>query len=86
LEFKSAQPVELPVASPKLKIQEVVSASGNPGSSGNSSVSGGSSVFASLPRSIADMGYAPICPTCGGMLRMEESCMKCMECGYSKCG
>jgi ribonucleoside-diphosphate reductase alpha chain len=86
LEFKSAQPAELPVATPKVKIHELVNAIGNPGGSGNSSVSGNSSAFTPLPRSIADMGYAPICPTCGGMLRMEESCMKCMECGYSKCG
>jgi ribonucleoside-diphosphate reductase alpha chain len=36
--------------------------------------------------SIADMGYAPACPSCSAMLVMQEGCMKCAECGYSKCG
>lgn len=26
------------------------------------------------------------CPECGNGLRMEEGCMKCVSCGYSKCG
>jgi len=36
--------------------------------------------------SIADMGYAPACPNCSSMLIMQEGCMKCADCGYSKCG
>ena len=36
--------------------------------------------------SIADMGYAPACPSCSGTLLMQEGCMKCPDCGYSKCG
>lgn len=36
--------------------------------------------------SIANLGQAPICATCGGMLIMAEGCMKCESCGYSKCG
>ncbi len=36
--------------------------------------------------SIADMGHAPACPDCSSMLVMAEGCMKCMDCGYSKCG
>jgi len=85
LEFKSAQPAELPVATPKVKIHELVNAIGNLWFWQFQCLWQFFS-FTPLPRSIADMGYAPICPTCGGMLRMEESCMKCMECGYSKCG
>lgn len=36
--------------------------------------------------SIADMGHAPACPDCSSMMVMAEGCMKCMSCGYSKCG
>lgn len=30
-------------------------------------------------------GFSSICPECGGMLRFEEGCETCSECGYSKC-
>jgi ribonucleoside-diphosphate reductase alpha chain len=36
--------------------------------------------------SIANLGSAPVCATCGSMLIMAEGCMKCDSCGYSKCG
>lgn len=36
--------------------------------------------------SIADLGHAPACPNCSSMLIMQEGCMKCGDCGYSKCG
>ncbi len=36
--------------------------------------------------SIANTGYAPACPDCGTMLAIEEGCMKCHACGFSKCG
>lgn len=36
--------------------------------------------------SIANLGNAPVCATCGSMLIMAEGCMKCESCGYSKCG
>ena len=36
--------------------------------------------------SIANFGYAPVCPVCSMMLKMQEGCMKCDSCGYSKCG
>ena len=36
--------------------------------------------------SIANLGSAPVCPTCSNMLIMAEGCMKCDSCGYSKCG
>jgi ribonucleoside-diphosphate reductase alpha chain len=76
LEFKSAQPAEL-VPGLAVRIQETIPVSSAPMATGSASVS---------QRSIADMGYAPICPNCSGMLRMEEGCMKCSECGYAKCG
>jgi ribonucleoside-diphosphate reductase alpha chain len=36
--------------------------------------------------SIANLGNAPVCPSCANMLIMAEGCMKCDMCGYSKCG
>ena len=30
-------------------------------------------------------GFSSICPECSGMLRFEEGCETCCECGYSKC-
>ncbi len=36
--------------------------------------------------SVANFGYAPVCPTCSSMLVFQEGCMKCESCGYSKCG
>ena len=36
--------------------------------------------------SIANLGNAPVCPSCASMLIMAEGCMKCDMCGYSKCG
>lgn len=36
--------------------------------------------------SIANLGSAPVCPSCSNMMLMAEGCMKCEHCGYSKCG
>ncbi|MCX6797510.1 MAG: adenosylcobalamin-dependent ribonucleoside-diphosphate reductase [Candidatus Doudnabacteria bacterium] len=36
--------------------------------------------------SIANLGNAPVCPSCANMLVFAEGCMKCDSCGYSKCG
>lgn len=36
--------------------------------------------------SIANLGNAPVCPTCSNMMVFAEGCMKCENCGYSKCG
>lgn len=43
--------------------------------------------FSTVPkeRSLADIGEAPACPECGGMLEFSEGCLKCPLCGYSKC-
>jgi len=35
---------------------------------------------------LADFGHAPACPDCGDMLTMEEGCLNCHSCGFSKCG
>ncbi len=35
--------------------------------------------------SIADSGFAPECPDCGGILEHEGGCHVCRACGYSKC-
>jgi tRNA(Ile2) C34 agmatinyltransferase TiaS len=36
--------------------------------------------------SIANLGNAPVCPSCSNMMIFAEGCMKCEACGYSKCG
>ncbi len=36
--------------------------------------------------SIANLGNAPVCPSCTNMMIFAEGCMKCEHCGYSKCG
>jgi ribonucleoside-diphosphate reductase alpha chain len=36
--------------------------------------------------SIANLGNAPVCPSCANMMILAEGCMKCDMCGYSKCG
>ena len=36
--------------------------------------------------SIANLGNAPVCPSCANMMVLAEGCMKCEFCGYSKCG
>ncbi|MDE2311480.1 MAG: adenosylcobalamin-dependent ribonucleoside-diphosphate reductase [Patescibacteria group bacterium] len=36
--------------------------------------------------SIANLGNAPVCPSCANMMVLAEGCMKCEHCGYSKCG
>ncbi|MBI4434597.1 hypothetical protein HY635_02160 [Candidatus Uhrbacteria bacterium] len=36
-------------------------------------------------RSLANVGWAPECPDCAGMLQFQEGCMTCRGCGYSKC-
>ena len=36
--------------------------------------------------SIANLGNAPVCPSCASMLVFAEGCQKCDSCGYSKCG
>ncbi len=49
-------------------------------------VSTGATVSDPKKMTVADFGHAPVCQTCGSMLRMAEGCMKCESCGYSKCG
>lgn len=39
----------------------------------------------SSPKSIADLGDIPECPSCGSVLDMAEGCLTCRACGYSKC-
>jgi ribonucleoside-diphosphate reductase alpha chain len=36
-------------------------------------------------KQMADYGEAPVCTECGGMLEFTEGCLKCPNCGYSKC-
>lgn len=36
-------------------------------------------------QSLADIGEAPACQECGSILIFAEGCMKCENCGYSKC-
>lgn len=36
-------------------------------------------------KDIADYGFMPGCPECGAQLVMEEGCVSCKNCGYSRC-
>ncbi|OJI07208.1 hypothetical protein BK004_01610 [bacterium CG10_46_32] len=42
-------------------------------------------IVSTASASMADYGYAPDCPSCGGVLEMGEGCQLCRSCGYSKC-
>ncbi|HLC99537.1 MAG TPA: vitamin B12-dependent ribonucleotide reductase [Patescibacteria group bacterium] len=47
----------------------------------------GHAALSAAPKiSIANMGMAPACPDCGGMMELGEGCLKCRLCGYAKCG
>ena len=37
-------------------------------------------------QSLADMGMMPQCPDCGDNLVLQEGCMACKSCGFSRCG
>jgi ribonucleoside-diphosphate reductase alpha chain len=50
------------------------------------SLNGGTLTQKTQRVSIANLGNAPVCPTCANMLLFAEGCMKCESCGYSKCG
>ncbi|MEK7076866.1 MAG: ribonucleotide-diphosphate reductase subunit alpha, partial [Patescibacteria group bacterium] len=36
-------------------------------------------------KAIADFGMMPGCPDCGAALQMQEGCMSCKSCGFSRC-
>jgi ribonucleoside-diphosphate reductase alpha chain len=36
-------------------------------------------------KSIADFGFMPGCPDCGSPLLMQEGCISCKSCGFSRC-
>lgn len=40
----------------------------------------------SSTRDVADYGYMPECPECGGQIVMSEGCIECKGCGFSRCG
>ncbi len=36
-------------------------------------------------KDVADYGFMPGCPDCGSKLVMEEGCVSCKNCGYTRC-
>ncbi|MDO8474171.1 MAG: LAGLIDADG family homing endonuclease [bacterium] len=36
-------------------------------------------------KSVADFGFMPGCPDCGAPLLMQEGCISCQACGFSRC-
>jgi len=66
----------------KITLEEKISAGGGSALGGN-----GSLTYKNTQKiSIANLGNAPVCPSCASMLILAEGCMKCDMCGYSKCG
>jgi len=54
---------------------------------GESAATAGSAPQAVATRAnIANIGVAPACPECGSLLAIQEGCLHCGACGYSKCG
>ena len=41
--------------------------------------------FVETPNSIANFGFMPGCPDCGAPLDMQEGCINCTMCGFSRC-
>ena len=41
--------------------------------------------FARHEIAVADLGFMPGCPDCGAQLLMQEGCMNCKDCGFSRC-
>ncbi len=39
-----------------------------------------------VKKQIADYGSIPGCPDCGASLTLQEGCMSCKSCGFSRCG
>jgi len=43
------------------------------------------SSFVTKKKSIAHFGMMPGCPDCGSALQLQEGCMSCRNCGFSRC-
>ncbi|MBI2574119.1 MAG: ribonucleoside reductase class II [Candidatus Wildermuthbacteria bacterium] len=41
--------------------------------------------FVKEEKAIADFGFMPGCPDCGSPLQMQEGCIACKSCGFSRC-
>ncbi len=82
-------PISNPVNDPSQKIQQVEEVQEKVVetlSQKQISTNGGTITQKTQRISIANLGNAPVCPTCANMMVFAEGCMKCEHCGYSKCG
>lgn len=91
LALPNTQPIQDPsqkVASgePKIEVEKVQEKVVETLSQKQMSLNGGTLTQKTQRVSIANLGNAPVCPTCANMLVFAEGCMKCESCGYSKCG
>ena len=71
------------------KIVETISEDKIKTSAGGGSAFGGNATLTykkTQKVSIANLGNAPVCPSCANMMVLAEGCIKCEFCGYSKCG
>ncbi|MFA5859830.1 MAG: TSCPD domain-containing protein, partial [Elusimicrobiota bacterium] len=63
-----------------------VPAGNNPNSGTGVNKAQGGNVLNAAKRKGNAEGMCPECPECGNMLEFGEGCVKCHDCGYSKCG
>lgn len=77
--------LSLPDALGKILAEHVGLATNNHNPSETSAEKQAGLPFSNVSKSIADFGFMPGCPECGSPLEMQEGCITCKSCGFSRC-